>query len=186
MLSSGAFQPGINSLAGLRPFISKISSLCLSAKECSWAPPTSTGESHPHCVTCSESWPYKVRPGQGLPPRARWPHPLPTCLQHSLGPLISAAQDKGMGQGTDTMHYHHLSLLHSKGAGRPPQLMVRGSLSWDKWPSEPVCSPQGEQEVVDIQWYRTGTFISNRRGRGHPHQKKGQDLGPERKDSRHW
>lgn len=49
VLSPHAFQTRIHSLAGFRPSISKISSLCLSTKECSWAPPTSNKENNSHC-----------------------------------------------------------------------------------------------------------------------------------------
>ena len=42
------FRPR-NSLADFRPSVSKVSSLCLSAKECSWAPPTSNTEKNSSC-----------------------------------------------------------------------------------------------------------------------------------------
>ena len=54
-----AFQATINSLAGFRPSVSKISSLCLSGKECSWAPPTSNTENNSSCHHLfSEARPY--------------------------------------------------------------------------------------------------------------------------------
>ena len=49
VLSPYAFQTWIHSLASFRPSVSKISSLCLSIKECSWAPPTSDTENNSHC-----------------------------------------------------------------------------------------------------------------------------------------
>lgn len=48
VLSSCKSQTRINSLAGFKPSISKLSCLCLSTKECYWAPPASSTESNSH------------------------------------------------------------------------------------------------------------------------------------------
>lgn len=48
VLSSCVSQTRINSLAGFKPLISKLSSLCLSTKECYWAPPASSTENNSH------------------------------------------------------------------------------------------------------------------------------------------
>lgn len=57
--SACAFQAAINSLAAFRPLVSKVSSLCLSEKECSWAPPTSNTENSSSCHhLSSEARPY--------------------------------------------------------------------------------------------------------------------------------
>lgn len=48
LYSHGESQTRINSLAGFKPSISKLSSLCLSTKECYWAPPASSTENNSH------------------------------------------------------------------------------------------------------------------------------------------